>query len=412
VLRKLLPSGVWHFHHKTAAGPWTSTSTKHRDKDGAIEWAEGFSLKLTRDEHGLAERARKPSNDLVETSVKEWLAYHREQSKTSTSRTYASVTSNFLTFLKSRPGCTRLGDVDREVILAFRQWHLGEKNAKKTADNNLVVLRSFFNWCVAMGKIGENPVRQERHGVRLFYGETGRRIDTYTITEYAAVIEAAPADLRIACVILGNTGLRISELAMLEWSDVDLVRKWLHVRSKTTNDGIKYSPKDDTDRQVTINAVVEGVLSELATSSGRAGYVLPLPRVKSRVDYAERSLLGKLKDLAKATGIKPSTLTLHNFRRYFVSQCADCGIDMACVMEWVGHDEMKMVMHYNRLRDQSSQRAMTRFTDGSQAAAAGTTAESKPPPRSDAGGAVDQETMETNRELLEHLGSGMKKPHS
>ena len=57
-------------------------------------------------------------------------------------------------------------------------------------------------------------------------------------------------------------------------------------------------------------------------------------------------------------------LTLHNFRRYSISQCADCGIDMACVMEWVGHDEMKMVLHYYRLRDEHAKNAMGRYTTG------------------------------------------------
>jgi len=63
-----------------------------------------------------------------------------------------------------------------------------------------------------------------------------------------------------------------------------------------------------------------------------------------------------------------SKLTSHNFRRYFVSQCADCGIDILCVMEWVGHDDWEMVRRYYRLRDEHAQDAMRRFTTGATAA--------------------------------------------
>jgi len=39
------------------------------------------------------------------------------------------------------------------------------------------------------------------------------------------------------------------------------------------------------------------------------------------------------------------------------------GIDMPCVMEWVAHDELKLVLHYDRLRDEHAKKAMGRFSD-------------------------------------------------
>ena len=69
-LRKLAASGVWHFHHKDAAGKWTSISTGHRDKEGAIEWANGYSLQLTQREFGLDESAKKVTNDRIEDAIR------------------------------------------------------------------------------------------------------------------------------------------------------------------------------------------------------------------------------------------------------------------------------------------------------------------------------------------------------
>ena len=56
--------------------------------------------------------------------------------------------------------------------------------------------------------------------------------------------------------------------------------------------------------------------------------------------------------------------TLHNFRRFFVSHGAEAGVPMATVMAWASHDEMKIVMRYYRVRDDSAQRAIERFAEG------------------------------------------------
>ena len=251
------------------------------------------------------------------------------------------------------------------MISAFRDWHLKKGNSKVTVDNNLVVLRSFFNWCVATNRLRSHPVHGNRHGAsKLFFGASSPRKETYTPKEYRSLVGAAGKDLKPVCILLGNTGLRIGELAMLEWTDIDLRGGWLKIRNKTTHDGIEYHPKDKTDRRIPINPAVETVLSEIAAAGSRAGYLIGLPKVKSRRDYAERYFIQLLKELGTITGIKQEKLTLHNFRRFFVSQCADCGIPMATVMDWVGHDEMEMVMYYYRLRDESAKAAMARFTIG------------------------------------------------
>ncbi len=82
-----------------------------------------------------------------------------------------------------------------------------------------------------------------------------------------------------------------------------------------------------------------------------------------------RTTLSQLKNLAKLTGIPTKTLTSHNFRRYFVSQCADCGIDIGHAMEWLEHSDWKMVRRYYRLRDEHAQASARNFWTGTPAAA-------------------------------------------
>ncbi len=161
--------------------------------------------------------------------------------------------------------------------------------------------------------------------------------------------------------MLALTGLRAGELFSLEGTDVDKVDGGLQVRVKTTHDGFAWSPKDWTDRKIPVHPRLAEYLAELRPRAV-AGYVVPGPAGANRADNIARAALKKLKKLAPSTKVPAKKLTLHNFRRYFVSQCADCGIDMACVMEWVGHGDFEMVMHYYRLRDEHAKAAMRRYT--------------------------------------------------
>jgi integrase len=219
------------------------------------------------------------------------------------------------------------------------------------------------SWCVSKSWLNINPASQNRHGERLFFDDAPIRRDTFTREEFHRIRTAARGDLRHVVTLLGNWGLRISELAMLEWTDIDEPGGWVRIRNKITHDGILYRPKDKTDRKLPLlDASVLAVLNELAQRAGRTGYVLPYSNVKSRSDAIERRFLASLKGLAEATSIPQRRLTLHRFRSFFVSECADAGVPMATVMDWVGHDEMKMVMHYYALRDGASREAMRRVS--------------------------------------------------
>jgi len=370
-IRKHAVSKVWYFHYRGENGRWKSVTTGHTDKDGAMEWALGHSLELTRIEKGIIKPGEKVSNEAIVTAVDQWLDYIRNQRTAGTYRTYVSCANNLKKYLEGRPRLRRLDQFDTAEVLRYRDWLLKgsgkvKANQKKTADNNLVVLRAFMNYCVAMKKVRENSIHEHGAGVQVFFKEKKPRIETYTRAEYARIVKHAPSELGRRCRFLAASGLRIDELAHLEYSDVDRDRGWLHVRAKTTQDGVKWMPKDKTDRKLPLNDELRKVIGELSTGAGDdpKGYLFPGKPGPHRAKNLARSTLNELKNLSTVTGIPKSKLTSHNFGRYFVSQCADCGIDILCVMEWVGHDDWEMVRRYYRLRDEHAQDAMRRFTTG------------------------------------------------
>ncbi len=362
-LRKLAKSGVWHFHYKNQDGGWTSRSTQHHDKAGAIRWAESFSMQLTGSELGLQRPKGQVGKELISPALEEWLQSQRAHHAGTTRSSYASIVKKFATFLETQPAVTQLRHLTADVAIAFRDWAMALGNSRVTADNNMVCLRSACNYLIAKERLAENPFKHCKHKHPIFFNAKSPTRDTYTEAEYIAILAAATSADRPKFVLLANLGLRISELAMLESSDVDTSANVIHIRNKVTHDGVQYQPKDKTDRCVPINPDVHQILGEIGVEvePGSDRYVISLPPTKSRRRYLERTLLDNLKRLAKPIKIASKKLTLHNFRKFFISQCADCGIPMAAVMRWVGHDDMQMVMYYYQLRDKSSQEAMNTF---------------------------------------------------
>jgi len=362
-LRKLLPSGVWHFHFKDSDDRWVSRTTHHRDKLGAIRWAEAHSLDLTKAEFGLDKPSPSKPAPTVVRGLVQWLRYHRQQSSDETVKSYHSIGLKFWRFLRSIDS-RRFDQITRETMMQFRTHCLEKRNSRVTVDNNLIAIRAFFSWSIAKKWIGENPASEACLAEKLFFNERPVRKETYTRAEFDGICAAASGIDRDVFTLLGRWGLRISELAMLEWTDIDLADGWVRIRNKVTQDGVRYCPKDRTDRRIPLeDKRVRETLQRLAQQLGRTGYLIPLSGAKSRRRQAERLFLGHLKRLAAQTGIDAKRLTLHRFRQFFVSECADAGVPMATTMEWVGHDEMKMVMHYYNLRDESAREAMRRLSD-------------------------------------------------
>lgn len=289
ILRKLLPGGVWHFFHKNDAGRWVSTTTGHRDRAGAITWAQAFSLDETRRQFGVTTKVVRVNDD-ANSRLDEWLAYQRTQNSRYTVRTYSSIVKKFKKFLSEKAKLRRLRDINSAVMMDYRAWALALGNERVTVDNNLIALRSFFSWAESKGLVTSNPVSQRRHGEKLFFDAESPRKATFTVPEYEAIRTAAAGVHRTVFVILANTGLRSTEMAMLEWSDIDWSNNLLHVRSKTTADGQTFVPKDKTDRTVPLTPAVRQTLEQLAAPAERTGYVIPLQPVKVQTGLLRATL--------------------------------------------------------------------------------------------------------------------------
>lgn len=190
--------------------------------------------------------------------------------------------------------------------------------------------------------------------------------------EVAAMVALAAEKPELAwlhnvIVVLANTGLRISELASLRWTDVDLVNKRLTL---TDEAGQSKGPsgrtlKSGKSRSLTIHSDLEKLLKSL---DRKGPFVLYGPRGgRRKPDTVGRRLK---KDLVVPLSVRFSGTssdcfsrgTCHSFRHYFISTCATSGVPIMVLMDWVGHADSAMVRKYFRLHDQESKRQMERVS--------------------------------------------------
>lgn len=78
----------------------------------------------------------------------------------------------------------------------------------------------------------------------------------------------------------------------------------------------------------------------------------------------ERHVLAKLKAILKRQGAAVGKV--HTFRHFFISHCANNGVDPFKLMKWVRHSNIAMVLGYYNLGDDESLQAMAGvpFGDG------------------------------------------------
>lgn len=159
-------------------------------------------------------------------------------------------------------------------------------------------------------------------------------------------------------MLLAFTGLRIGESRWLTWADVELnadhAGGFLHVRAKPD-----WQPKDRDDRRVPLHRRVARMLAGRPRDAGFVYTAGPSPRYPNGGrQISDRHALQKLKSVLRRLGIPAGSL--HSFRHFFISFCANNGIEPFKVMQWVGHSDLQIILRYYNLNDDESARSIVR----------------------------------------------------
>ena len=241
---------------------------------------------------------------------------------------------------------------------------LSAKYADRTVYLEINLLKSVSGWLVKNKHLPAD--------CKLIYGlqkPIGTDTYCYSIDEVTAMVKHCQADPKLAwlghvIMALSHTGLRISELADLRWSDLDLIRGTIRVADERSSRrkqkaGSARTTKGGRSRFVPIQKGLKKLLLTLERNSdgyvfraAHGGRLQPRNVLQMFIDDVIEPLKTKFPTPLGEIGFEHGRP--HSFRHYFCSQSYLGDASEGDIRKWLGHADSKMVEHYRHLRGEDT----------------------------------------------------------
>jgi integrase len=245
----------------------------------------------------------------------------------------------FLKNLRAYFGDHKLTEIDERAVVDYRNYRRRQPlkwNPKRTVkgatvNRELACLHCIFQFALKRKYIGENPTSDVKH-----FNERQERPSKrmLTVDEEHRILEAAPPHLRVAIVLLVQTGGRTySEGLSLRWDQVDLVHSVIHPGNsvKTT----------DSAQPLPLSRLACDVLKEWKKEQNSDSlYVFPSPR---KTGKPIRSVKRAWRTTLEKAGV--SYFPIYNLRHVFCTRLSWVAPD-AVVQRAMRHSSPETKRHY------------------------------------------------------------------
>ncbi len=282
-----------------------------------------------------------------------------------TAKRYRAVLDKFIPFAEAQ-GRRTWNELNRQLLDDYASWLDGESYAYATEYLELTTLKQIVKFLITNQHLPST--------VAFTYPlKKPDGTDTYCWTpeEVAAILQHCRTPeldwLRQVVIGLAATGLRISELASLRWSDINPEKTLVTLTDETTKKSRRgqerRTTKSGRDRTFPIQEMLGDVLRTMSPHPDGRVFHGPLGG-KIKADTVRRILIRDV--LTPLAARFPSRADergfidgrLHSFRHYFCSNCANQGTKERVLMNWLGHRNSRMVHRYYHLHDEESIRQM------------------------------------------------------
>lgn len=269
------------------------------------------------------------SKDLAE-AVDEYIEVGNVGRSKETIRERKGALNRFKAYLeKECAGETRPDEISQGTV--ERHYHKRVDESLAGANKDLKVIKSFLNFCIKKGYCRENPANEvERvEPVKKIFKDLS--FDEVHIL--LLVAKYLHSNLYPMIAAFYYLGLRKNELVFLEWSDVNLNRNVISIRSKLEN-----KIKDCEERNIPINSKLREILKELPRTSR---FVFPTPSGVPWKNNLYREFM-KVAEDAKLDHINIQTM-----RETFGSHLLRRKVSIYLVSKYLGHSSVDVTTkHY------------------------------------------------------------------
>ncbi len=229
------------------------------------------------------------------------------------------------------------------IIIRGYLGFLHLQNKKTTIARKLSAVRSFFRFLVKQGLLSENPAEM------ILTPKQAKTIPTYlSVDEMFRLLDSIQTDtllgLRNRAIFetLYSTGIRVSELAGLNFYDVDFSAAVVRVLGKGNKQRIV--PIGQVALKA-ISAYREQLNRQIDSEVLKDGELF-LNRYNKRL--TARSIARILRKLVDAVGLL-TPVSPHALRHSFATHMLDSGADLRVVQELLGHKSLSTTQKYTHV---------------------------------------------------------------
>jgi integrase len=245
----------------------------------------------------------------------------------------------FLKNLRAYFGDRKLTEIDERTVVDYRNYRRRQplkRDPKRTVkgptvNRELACLHCVFQFALKQKYIGENPTSGVKHFDERHERPSKRML---TVEDEHRILGAAPPHLRVAIVVLVQTGGRTySEGLSFRWDQVDLVHGVVH-----PGGNVKTA---DSAQPLPLSRLACDVLSEWKKEQGSESlYVFPSPRKPGK---PIRSVKRALRTALDKAGV--SYFPIYNLRHVFYTRLSWVAPD-AVVQRAMRHSSPETKRHY------------------------------------------------------------------
>ncbi|NCN06863.1 MAG: tyrosine-type recombinase/integrase [Candidatus Pacebacteria bacterium] len=224
-------------------------------------------------------------------------------------------------------------DVISDDINEFKELLKKQRYTGKSISRKINSIKAFFRYVSSIDSSIDNPAEQVSHPK---YDQNPPRV--LSKLEYRALRDACRADARMYAVVelLLQTGMRISELAALELSDVDFDRNVITIRPQNSRGS----------RRLPLNQAAKHALMEYLQMRPRAREKA-LFLTKTCRPFLVRNIRTAIDRYFRMAGIRGAKV--NDLRHTFIVEQLKAGTPLVYVSQLVGHKRITTTEKYLKL---------------------------------------------------------------
>lgn len=241
----------------------------------------------------------------------------------------------------TRQGARRITDATSPLIRGYL-YELQEKSlAPASVERKLAVVKSFYRYLSRTGQVRDNPALDVKPPKK-----SRRRLPKFLfldeVTKLIELPSGKPSMLarrdRALLELLYSSGIRVSEMTGLDWSDIDASSAMIRVLGKGSK-----------QRMVPVGKpALQALAAYRRELGGRSGSAQPCFQNRSGGRLTPRGVRHILAQIVKCAALTKN-VTPHTFRHTFATHLLDAGCDLRVVQEFLGHSSLSTTQHYTHV---------------------------------------------------------------